>query len=72
MDDGGGPSRLRQSPERYRSNTWLDRVPEEVALDAGDDDEDEEADEWDLAQQGYYSGEFSVRMILVFVCCPSG
>ncbi len=50
-----GPPTLRASPERYRRDSLLDRVPEETALD--EEDEELEAQEWDLAQQGFYSGE---------------
>ncbi|KAI0331334.1 hypothetical protein GY45DRAFT_1336201 [Cubamyces sp. BRFM 1775] len=56
-----GTSSLRASPERYRRDSWLDRVPEEVAVDGGagldsrGDEGDEEDDEWDLAEYGYYS-----------------
>ena len=53
---GEGSSSLRGSPERMRRDSWLDRVPEEGALDEHDDDLDED-EEWDLAEQGYYSGE---------------
>ncbi len=50
-----GTPTLRASPERYRRDSLLDRVPEETALD--EEDEELEAQEWDLAQQGFYSGE---------------
>ncbi|TBU42703.1 hypothetical protein BD309DRAFT_962366 [Dichomitus squalens] len=67
--DEGGPSRLRQSPERYRSNSWLDRVPEEAALDGDAGEDDAEADDWDLAQQGYYSGSYK-RTIALYAFVP--
>lgn len=66
---GEGPSGLRTSPERYRRDSWLDRVPEEADLDTAREESDEEADEWDLAQYGYYSGEFRLEFC---VCCAMG
>lgn len=53
-------SAVRTSPERYRRDSWLDRVPEEAAPD----EELENEDEWDLEEQGYYRGE-SRRMFFV-------
>lgn len=53
-----GPYSLRASPERYRSSPCLDRVPEDEALVSGNGEDEEEDDEWDLEEQGYYSGEF--------------
>ena len=50
-----GSSNLRASPERYRRDSLLDRVPEETAVEQ--EDEELEAQEWDLAEQGFYSGE---------------
>lgn len=51
------PSTLRASPERYRRDSWLDRVPEETTMEAEEEGTDQERDEWDLAEYGYYSGE---------------
>ncbi|KAI1790545.1 hypothetical protein LXA43DRAFT_890809 [Ganoderma leucocontextum] len=69
LNEGGSYS-VRASPERYRSSPCLDRVPEEVALVAGDgDDEDEEEDEWDLEEQGYYSGSYK-RTLALYAFVP--
>lgn len=59
---GESPSTLRASPERYRRDSWLDRVPEETTLEADEEAADQEQDEWDLAEYGYYSGEFTPRL----------
>ncbi|KAI0659588.1 hypothetical protein C8Q70DRAFT_985300 [Cubamyces menziesii] len=69
-----GSSSLRASPERYRRDSWLDRVPEEVAVDGGagldgrGDDGDED-DEWDLAEYGYYSGSYQ-RKVAIYGLVP--
>lgn len=62
---GESPSTLRASPERYWRDSWLDRVPEETTLEADEDAADQEQDEWDLAEYGYYSGEFPPRFGVV-------
>ncbi|KAH9886753.1 hypothetical protein C8Q73DRAFT_748908 [Cubamyces lactineus] len=70
-----GTSSLRASPERYRRDSWLDRVPEEVAVDGGagldgrGDEGDEEDDEWDLAEYGYYSGSYQ-RKVAIYGLVP--
>lgn len=68
---GESPSTLRASPERYRRDSWLDRVPEETTVDGEQEIADQERDEWDLAEYGYYSGEFlpSLLMAVVVVWC---
>ncbi|PIL25863.1 hypothetical protein GSI_11616 [Ganoderma sinense ZZ0214-1] len=65
----GGLYSLRTSPERYRSNPYLDRVPEEAALLAGDEEDDEEEDEWNLEQQGFYSGSYK-RTLALYAFVP--
>ncbi|KAI0354248.1 hypothetical protein OH77DRAFT_1496841 [Trametes cingulata] len=64
-------SSLRASPERYRRDSWLDRVPEEATVDedAGDAGVDEESDEWDLAEYGYYSGSYK-RKVAIYGLVP--
>ncbi|OBZ74378.1 hypothetical protein A0H81_05511 [Grifola frondosa] len=63
-----GPSSLRASPEMYRRDSGLNRVPEEV-----DPDEEalEEADEeeWDLEEHGYYSGSYK-RTVALYALVP--
>ncbi|KAI0369330.1 hypothetical protein BV20DRAFT_946466 [Pilatotrama ljubarskyi] len=69
LNEGSGS--LRASPERYRRDSWLDRVPEEVAVDenAQDAGRDEESDEWDLAEYGYYSGSYK-RKVAIYGLVP--
>ncbi|TFK92157.1 hypothetical protein K466DRAFT_481166 [Polyporus arcularius HHB13444] len=62
-----GPPTLRASPERYRRDSLLDRVPEETALE--EEDEELEAQEWDLAQQGFYSGSYK-RAVALYGLVP--
>ncbi|RPD63350.1 hypothetical protein L227DRAFT_584495 [Lentinus tigrinus ALCF2SS1-6] len=62
-----GSSNLRASPERYRRDSLLDRVPEETALDEGEDEL--EAQEWDLAEQGFYSGSYK-RTVALYGLVP--
>ncbi|KAH9853002.1 hypothetical protein C2E23DRAFT_824408 [Lenzites betulinus] len=58
-----GSSSLRASPERYRRDSWLDRVPEETTLDGeGAAAPDPETDEWDLEEYGYYSGSYKQKV----------
>ncbi|KAI0772413.1 hypothetical protein BD413DRAFT_603905 [Trametes elegans] len=65
-----GPSSLRASPERYRRDSWLDRVPEEAAgEEEADEGADEEEDEWDLAGYGYYSGSYQ-RKVAIYGLVP--
>ena len=67
---GEGSSTLRTSPERYRRDSWLDRVPEEAALDGHPDEHPtEEEDEWDLAEQGYYSGKYTPKELSFTALC---
>ncbi|KAI0673147.1 hypothetical protein C8Q78DRAFT_1123395 [Trametes maxima] len=68
-DDGADSARLRASPERYRRDSWLDRVPEEdsdaVVVVAGElEDSEAEADEWDLEEYGYYSGSYQTKVAI--------
>lgn len=58
-----GATSLSSSPERMRGEGSLSRVPEENPTDFDDDDWDEldqeEAEEWELEQQGLYKGKAS-------------
>ncbi|KAI8990372.1 hypothetical protein BD414DRAFT_483410 [Trametes punicea] len=66
----GGLAGLRASPERYRRDSLLDRVPEEeTALDGQADQADAESDEWDLAEYGYYSGSYK-RKVAIYGLVP--
>ncbi|KAI9058762.1 hypothetical protein FKP32DRAFT_1614582 [Trametes sanguinea] len=66
----GGSSSLRASPERYRRESWLDRVPEEESAVEGDAVEpDAGSDEWDLAEYGYYSGSYK-RKVAIYGLVP--
>lgn len=58
------PPGLRESPERYRRDSALDRVPEEAAgiPESGVNDEGDE-EEWDLEAQGLYTGVYGHRDI---------
>ncbi|EIW56466.1 uncharacterized protein TRAVEDRAFT_127349 [Trametes versicolor FP-101664 SS1] len=66
---GESPSTLRASPERYRRDSWLDRVPEETTVDGEEEIADQERDEWDLAEYGYYSGSYP-RKVAVYGLVP--
>ncbi|KAI0633026.1 hypothetical protein C8Q77DRAFT_1218408 [Trametes polyzona] len=66
---GEGSSSLRTSPERYRRDSWLDRVPEETTVDGEEAEADEESDEWDLAEYGYYSGSYQ-RKVAIYGLVP--
>src|ERR1700733_12255522 len=56
-----GATSLSSSPERMRGEGSLLRVPEERATDFNDDgwdeEDEEEAEEWELEQQGLYKGK---------------
>lgn len=51
-----GNSSLRVSPERFRRDSLLGRVPEEGGPVDGEGESTEEA-EWELQEQGFYTGE---------------
>ncbi|KAI0651139.1 hypothetical protein C8Q79DRAFT_996691 [Trametes meyenii] len=68
LNDGADSARLRASPERYRRDSWLDRVPEEseavVVDEDGEGPDGEASDEWDLAEYGYYSGSYQTKVTI--------
>lgn len=72
--DGAGRSSVRGSPERFRRDSGLDRVPEELddAPVPGTERAFEEADEdpqWDLEEQGLYTGSYR-RVVAAYTLVP--